>query len=154
MLKKILYILVLLPIFAFAHDTLRSKGRDEMVWNHISMKGTTLLKHYWEDRATGNAVHANTYMDSHFQSIYYFGALDKSGELNVIQNLNLRDYNLYRMVETRHGALMILTYIAIVDETLNGQEIHQSSPCMTIWKHIDGRWKLMSHSELTNHDIQ
>jgi hypothetical protein len=138
-------------MFAFAQDTLLSKANHEyMIWDHISMKGTTLLKHYWEDRATGNVAHASTYMDRHFQSIYYFGALDKSGELNVIQNLNLTNYSLSRMVETRHDDLMILTYIAFVDETLNGQEIqHQESPCMTIWKHIDGRWKLMSHSELT-----
>ena len=150
MFKKIACALMLLPCFVFCEEIPVEKSISEMVWDDISIKGTSLLRRFWEDRQTGNSARASTYMDSHFQSVYYFGALDKSGELNVIENLHMEDFVLSKLVETRDGSLMILTYIAQVQETLNGEPVYDSyAPCVTIFKYVEGRWKLMSHTELS-----
>ena len=149
MIKKILAVLLLFPFLAFGQEDSVIKKTPEANWEHISRTGASLLRHFWEDRSTGNAAHASRYMDANFQSVYYFGALDKSGELNIIQTLNMTSYSLSRTVETRQGSFLIVTYLANVDEMLNGQHIIQQVPCTTTWKQEKDHWKLMSHTELS-----
>ena len=149
MFKKLLSVFLLMPFLSFCSESALSKGIIDTHAEHISKTGAALLNFFWEDRATGNVDRASRHMDSHFQSVYFFGTLDKSGELNVIQNLNMISHSLSNRVETRQGSLMIITYLATVNETLDGQPIDQVSPCTTTWKKEGDHWKLMSHAELS-----
>ena len=139
MFKKVLCLLMAIPILSFAAPVNP---------DHVSETGRSLLNHFWADMQAGNVSHIDRYMDKDFQSVHYFGALDKSGELNVIMNLHMTYYSLYNIVETRCGSVLILTYAADVRSVIDGQTVVGSAERMTVWKHIGDHWKLLTHANL------
>ena len=59
MRKKILAVLLLFPFLAFGQEGPVTQKVPETNWEHISRTGASLLRHFWEDRSTGNASHVS-----------------------------------------------------------------------------------------------
>lgn len=133
MFKATFICTIMLPFMAFAH---------------VSHTGKKLLSQWWHILKTANTKAANTLLDSHFQATHFYGAQDKKGEIHIIKNLHLTGFTLSTIKETRVGSNLIMTYSANVQEVLNGQPVSGTSQRMTIWKKIDGHWKLIAHASL------
>lgn len=116
---------------------------------NVSGEGKYLLNRFWKDMKEGDTHNIAKYMDKEFQAVHSYGAQDKSGELQIIKNLHMTKYTLSNIVETERESLLIQTYEADVQRTIDGQTVTTTAPRMTIWKHVDGHWKLVAHANLT-----
>lgn len=132
MLKKLLFVLVAIPVFAFAD----------------SSTGEKLLNRLWKDFKEGNVKKIKEYTSAKFQSVHYDGARDRKGELQLIANLHLQSYTLTDKKFTREHNVLIITYTANVVEMINNQPVSKQAPRMSIFEKIDGKWKWIAHASL------
>lgn len=132
MLRKFLFIFLFIPLFAFAD----------------SSKGEHLLNRLWKDMKEGNVKAIKKYTTQKFQSVHFDGARDRSGELNLIANLHLQSYVLSNIKVTEEHNVIIITYLAQVQELINGAPVSTTAPRLTIFQKIKGDWKWISHASL------
>jgi hypothetical protein len=132
MLKKFLFVLLFLPIFAFADCS----------------KGEKLLNHLWKDMKEGNVKAIKKYTSPKFQSVHWFGAEDRCGELKLIANLNIQSYALTDVKIKEEHNVIIITYFATVQETVGGGPVSIKAPRLTIFEKVDGKWKWIAHASL------
>ena len=39
-----------------------------------------------------------------------------------------------------------MRYLLVIDETIDGQSVAKSAPRLTVFRKIDGQWKVVSHA--------
>jgi hypothetical protein len=78
------------------------------------------------------------------------GVFNKSETLQLIPELNLRDYTLdkFKVVRVDSGSA-IVTYEAVQHWTLKGQEGSSHVRASSVWARRGGRWLIVFHQEST-----
>lgn len=134
MLKKILFAFLFLPIFAFADGS----------------RGEKLLNHLWNDMKEGNVEKIKKYTSEDFQSVHFDGARDREQELVLIANLHMQAYSLTNVKITKERNLLIISYYAEVQTSINKTPYLEFSPTprLTIFEKINGKWKWVAHANL------
>jgi hypothetical protein len=138
MLRKFLLIILFLPVFAFADGS----------------KGEKLLNHLWKDMKEGNVRSIKKYTSPEFQSVHYDGARDRSEELQLIANLHLQSYSLTSIKITEERNVLIITYLAQVQEMINGQPVASTSPRLSAFEKVKGKWKWIAHASLSTPSLR
>ena len=132
MVKKFLFLILFLPVFVFADGS----------------KGEKLLDRLWKDMKEGNVKAIKKYTSFDFQSVHYDGARDRHGELQLIANLHLQAYSLTSIKVTEEKNVLIITYLAQVQEMINGQPVTSTSPRLSAFEKVKGKWKWIAHASL------
>jgi hypothetical protein len=132
MLKKLLFIFLFLPLFAFADTS----------------KGEKLLNRLWKDMKEGNVKAIKKYTSPKFQAVHYDGARNRCQELQLIANLHMQFYSLSDIKITKEHNVYIISYFAEVDELINGQPVSRTTPRLTIFEKVDDHWKWVAHASL------
>ena len=84
-----------------------------------------------------------------FQSIHQDGARDREQERQTLSNLNLKDITLANFKVTRRENLLILTYTAAGQETIDGQST-STEPAyrLSVFIQAGKDWELLAHANL------
>jgi hypothetical protein len=141
MLKTVVFFLMFLPALIFAENSAEHS------------KGEKLLNRFWKDMKEGHVKAIKKYTSPQFQSEHWNGACNRAQELNLIANLNLTSYSLSSVKITEEHNVLIISYLAEVNETINNQVINSTSPRLTIFEKVHDKWKLVAHANL-GHPIQ
>jgi hypothetical protein len=84
-----------------------------------------------------------------FQSVHQDGARDRDAELALLQQLQLRDYELADFKVTRQADLLIVTYSVAAQEMIDGQPVSQEpSYRLTVFIPDGEHWQLLAHANL------
>jgi hypothetical protein len=130
MLKNvILYILILLPLFAFAD----------------SSKGKKLVKQLWKDSQEKRISKIKNYTSYKFQAVYVSGPQNRSEELKLIANTNLQSYVLSQFICTETHDRIMVTYVAETTEGTGSQLITSTARRISVFAKENGTWKWIAH---------
>jgi hypothetical protein len=56
------------------------------------------------------------------------------------------DFSHEDIVATRHGDIMVARYFLRIDEVIEGKPIKRRAPRLTVFRLVDGAWKVVAHS--------
>lgn len=114
-----------------------------------SGEGERLEREMWEDMKSFNLQALESKIAPEFQSIHPDGSRNKTGELELIKNLNLRHFSLSNFKITESGDMLIVTYLVSAPETIDERRLSSKpAPRMSIWKKKDGQWQWIAHANL------
>ncbi len=133
MLKKVLLMLMLLPVLSFA-DTPR---------------GEKLVKTLWKDIKERNVAKIKEYTSKEFQAQTFDATFNRYEELTLIQNSNIETYTFSDIQATQGENSIVVTYaLEITENTTDGQET-VSGPLISVWKKTDDEWKWVAQADFT-----
>jgi hypothetical protein len=132
MLKKLFFVALALPVFAFCS----------------SSKENRLLYRLWNDFKTANLYDLNNFASRSLQSVHSDGARNKTQELQLIAGLHMTGYTLTEIKRTKTHRVLIFTYIATTTETINDATITSTSERMSVFQRIGKRWFWIAHASL------
>lgn len=132
LVRSVIFAVLLFPVFAFAG----------------APRGVQLVQRLWEDMKAGNVSKIEHYTSWKFQSVHETGRADRSGELDIIKNLNMTDYTLSDIKATMTHNVIIVSYTAQVTRIISGQTITTIAPRLSTFSKINGKWLWTSHANL------
>ena len=132
MLKKLFFIALALPTLAFC-----SVARDNR-----------LLYRLWNDFLTANVYDLNKFTSKEFQSAHIDGARNKTQELQLIANLNMTNYSLAQIKQTKTHDVRIFTYMATTTETVGGSPVTVTSERISVFQKHGNSWFWIAHANL------
>ena len=56
------------------------------------------------------------------------------------------DFSYEDVVVTAHDGVMVVRYLMRVKETVDGEPVKHLAPRLTVFRQIDGRWKVVAHA--------
>jgi len=143
-MKKALSIVVVLAISSLSVAGFSSKltleeqiiaAEKRVIWEAVSKKQMDVLREFLAD----------DYLD-----VSDVGVFNKSETLQLIPDLNLRDYSLDKFKVIKAGRdTAIVTYEAIQHWTLKGQEGSSHVRASSVWVEHGGKWLVVFHQEST-----
>lgn len=135
MLKKILLIGLFFPLLAFAGVL-----RHESCEHRVEVLGKKVLFHLWKDLKASNAKAISKYMSPQFQGVTPNEARNKCQQLAFIKSRRIPSYVLSQIKVTETKGILIITYIAKVQEIINNTSVFSTARRLTVFKKIDGKW--------------
>ena len=130
MLKKIVCVLILFPLLAFA--------------NHL--KGEKLVRQLWKDAQEKRIDKIKNYTSSKFQVVYVTGPLNRSEELKQIAKWNLQSYVLSQFICTETHDRIMVTYVAETTEGIDSQIVTSTARRISVFAKKKGMWKWVAHT--------
>lgn len=114
----------------------------------VSM-GEKLETQMWEDMKHRNYTAVENNIADQFQSLHTFGALTRSGEIELIKDLYLGSYEISNVKVTENGDTLVVTYLISVAEKISNQSLSDKpAPRMSVWQKIKGKWQWIAHVNL------
>lgn len=71
---------------------------------------------------------------------------DHDGYLASVGDVDLSDFSADRIVATSDGDVMVTRYLLTTDETIGGTTTGTGAPRLTVFRKIDGEWKVSAHA--------
>jgi hypothetical protein len=88
-------------------------------------------------------------MASGFQSAHQHGAHNRDQEIALIKGVNLGEYTLSDFKVTQTGPAVIVTYLASVEETIEGKRLgSQPAARLDVFLETDRGWQWITHANL------
>jgi hypothetical protein len=111
--------------------------------------GEALVRQVWSAMKANDMATLGDMMAPGFQSVHEDGARDKAGELALVKDLALGDYDLSEFKVAEAGEALIVTYRVVVEETIDGKRLAKA-PAMrlSVFVRVDGAWKWAAHANL------
>ena len=69
-----------------------------------------------------------------------------SRSVGTIKAAPATDYNHEDIVATQHGDLMVVRYTLRIDLVIEGKQIKKRAPRLTVFRKVEGNWKVVAHS--------
>jgi len=114
-----------------------------------SSLGEQLVRQFWEAIRTEDAGALGTILAPGFQSIHQDGARDRDGELALCAGIDIDEYTLTDFVTTRQGATIVVTFMASVEETLEGARTTTTPAArMAVFLMTEDGWRMVAYANL------
>ena len=111
--------------------------------------GRKTVMQLWKMLAEGDVGSLDKLMADGFQSVHQDGARDKRGELDLIKDLDIKNYKLDDFKTTRSGDIYIVTYTVAVAENIDGKELKKTkAERMSLFLKTDEGWQWLAHANL------
>jgi hypothetical protein len=111
--------------------------------------GEQLVRQLWVDFKVPNMNAIEKQMASGFQSVHQHGAHNRDQEIALIKEVNLGKYTLSDFKVTRTGLAVIVTYLASVEETIEGERLgSQPAARLDVFLETDSGWQWITHANL------
>jgi Domain of unknown function (DUF4440) len=82
-----------------------------------------------------------------FQSIHPDGPRDRAGEIELIKNLNLGEFELSNFKSTVNGDNIVVTYMVAVHESIDQERLQaKATPRLSVWKKGTHGWQWICHA--------
>ena len=118
--------------------------------------GEQLVRQLWRISATNKWAEHEAMISPAFQALHAFGAVDKTQELEILEKVDFKDFDLIDFKTTRHDNVLVVTYLAGVTETIHGErQTVQHAPRMTVFIKTDTGWQWLAHAliQADKHDF-
>ena len=117
---------------AFIEQKLVAEER-RVVWEAVVKKDIRTLQAYFDDR---------------FLDVSDVGVFTKSETIELIPNLNIKDYSLkgFKVIVPKEGTA-IITYEAVQHWTIDGKEAPSHVRASSVWVRRGSRWQIIFHQE-------
>ncbi len=114
--------------------------------------GEKLETQMWEDMKHRNHKAIEENIAENFQSIHSFGALNREGEIQLINDLYLGShYEISDVKVSENGDTLVVSYLISVKEKIDNQNLSSKpAPRLSVWKKFDNKWKWIAHVNLKN----
>jgi len=111
--------------------------------------GEKLVRQVWTDMKNLDVASLEKTMTKGFQSVHEYGSLDREQEIALIKEVKVGKYSLSDIKVTRDGPVIVVTYLASVEETIKGKRLHMKpAPRLSVFLKTDGGWKWLAHANL------
>jgi hypothetical protein len=144
MLRKFLFILMLLPVLGLADIPLGEK-LVQRLWRDMKARKVEKIKEYTSEefQALGLGV-SNLAIGGGLG-----GGLNRFQELDLIENSNIISYKLSNLTSTQGVNLIVVTYIAdVVEMSHQLLPVESTAPRVTVWKKFEDGWKWIAQADL------
>lgn len=111
--------------------------------------GEKLANDFWSHIKAGTIDSYADKISDGFLALHYYGAGNKTSEVELIKTIKLGEYKLSDFKESLSGNVIVVTYKVTADEELYGRKIEPSYR-MTIWQNVDKVWLLTAHCVMSN----
>ncbi len=109
--------------------------------------GEQLVRQIWGISAAGQWAEHESLLSPAFQSLHAFGAVDKAREMELLQKVDFKEFELSDFKTTRLDNVVIVTYSAGVIETIRGErQTARHAPRMSIFIMTDTGWQWLAHA--------
>lgn len=71
---------------------------------------------------------------------------DRAGYIASVGGVNLTDFSAEKIVATADGDVMVTRYFLKDTETIDGVATENDAPRLTVFRKIDGAWKVAAHA--------
>lgn len=124
-------------------------GQPEQAVSH-GHEGEKLERELWENMKSFNLKALEHKIAPEFQSIHTDGPRNRVGELELIKNLKVGEYNISNVKSSQIGDTIVVTYTISVKETIDDRHLSKKpSPRMSIWKkNKNNEWQWIAHANL------
>lgn len=124
-------------------------GNQGTMRNDNQSEGERFERQMWEDMKAFNIKELEKKIAPEFQSIHLDGPRNRAGELELIKDLKLGNYNLSNFKSSNQGDTIIVTYTISVDEVIDDRRLSKKpSLRMSIWKKNNHQWQWIAHANL------
>jgi Domain of unknown function (DUF4440) len=111
--------------------------------------GEKLVRQVWTDMQNLDVASLEKAMTKGFQSVHKYGSLDREQEITLIKEVKVGKYSLSDIKVTRDGPVIVVTYLASVEETIKGKRKHMKpAPRLSVFLKTDEGWKWLAHANL------
>lgn len=111
--------------------------------------GEKLVRQVWTDMKNLDVASLEKTLAKGFQSVHEYGAYDREQEIALIKKVKVGEYSLSDIKVTRNGPVIVVTYLASVEETIKGKRLHlKPAPRLSVFLKTDDGWKWMVHANL------
>jgi ketosteroid isomerase-like protein len=136
MFRKIIFMLMFLPVLSFA-DTPRGERLVQQLWNNIQAKRIEKIKEH---------------MSKDFQALDQNGTvLNRYEEVTQIENTIMQSHTLGNIQTTQGENIIVVTYTLDAMEMIDGESTEVTGPLLSVWKKCDGEWKWVAHTDNTSY---
>jgi hypothetical protein len=112
-------------------------------------EGEKMERQIWADFKTKDWKAVESKIAEGFQSIHPDGARDRSGEIKLIENLNLGEVTLSNFKATVNSDNIVVTYMIAVQETIDQKRLPtKTTPRLSVWKKGTHGWQWICHANL------
>ena len=117
--------------------------------NTETIDGEKLERQLWADIKAQNWTSVENRIAPEFQSVHEDGMRDREKEIKLIKCLNLGDYSLSDFKSTKNGPVIVVSYSASVEETIEGQHLStKPSERLSVWLKTEKGWQWITHANL------
>jgi hypothetical protein len=111
--------------------------------------GIQLEEQMWSYMKLKNWAEIEKKISDIFLSVHKDGARDKAAEMTLIKKLDIGNFRLSDYKVVGEGDIIVVTYMAVVDETLLGIRTRaKPTPRQSVWQKTADGWKWIAHSNL------
>jgi len=111
--------------------------------------GESLVRQLWDVLATADPESLDHWTAEAFQSVHDDGSRDRERELQLVTAAHLGVPTLTGFHTTRLGSTLVVTYSAIVEETIDGESLPPAeAPRLTVFVETPEGWKWLAHANL------
>src|SRR5215468_303252 len=112
-------------------------------------EGEKMERQMWADFKAKDWKAVESKIAEGFQSIHPDGARDRTGEIKLIENLNLGEFTLSNFKTTTNGDNIVVTYMTVVQETIDKTRLPtEPAPRLSVWKKGTHGWQWICHANL------
>jgi len=113
-------------------------------------EGERLEREIWADMKMPSSTTLEKKIAPDFLSIHTDGSRNRQQEIELIKKLKLGSYTLTNFKTQEHGDTIIVTYMAAVDEHIDGKHLSENAtPRMSVWrKNKHNEWQIIAHANL------
>lgn len=109
--------------------------------------GKKLVHQLWSDMKQEDISAIKEIIADSFQSVHNDGARDRQEEIRFISGLDIDEYMLDNFQVTREGPVLVVTYTAAIQETINAQYLSTKPAVrMSVFLKTESGWKWITHS--------
>ncbi len=147
MKKHVPLILSILLLFVFACNPPAKETEKEVEPEKVN--GEQLEKELWSDFKSMKMDTITKKIADAFQSVHGDGTRNKQEEIELLNNLDLGNYQLTDFTVTRQDNIIVVTYMVSVEETIKGETLStKPSPRMSVWIKSEQGWQWIAHANL------
>ncbi len=110
--------------------------------------GEAMVRELWDAMQSANLDYLDDLLDPAFQSAHQDGARNKSEELELLEKLNMGEYELTDFIVTRNNNTLNVSYFVNVTETIEGETYTRKSARLTVFNKTPQGWKWIAHANL------
>lgn len=71
---------------------------------------------------------------------------DRSEYIDEVKGIDIEAYHYDDIVATSADDIMVVRSILTINETFDGKEVERRAPRLTVFRLVDGAWKVVSHA--------
>jgi hypothetical protein len=111
--------------------------------------GESLVRQLWEVLVEADPETLDRWTAEAFQSVHEDGGRGREQELSLVAAAHLMAPKLTGFHTTRQDSILVVTYAAVVEETIDGEDLSPAqAPRLTVFVETPEGWKWLAHANL------